>query len=144
MLELYNPERSLRSMNVMRLLAPLVVLLLIPALAPAALASGTRTNTLASTTKSVQKPGKRRTYRRTGRGAFFVPPPPPYMPSILPELAGTRIAEVEGLDAEEAPPENPYKKYFFSADGGDGPKPVEHRSGVSTWVVKPVSYTRRR
>lgn len=127
----------------MRLIALALAAVVISVLgAPASQASG---KSATATSKSHAKSHVRtHHYRRTGRGAYFVPPPPPYMPSIIPELRGTAISEIEGLDAEEAPPENPYQKYFFSADGSDAPKPVEHRSGVSTWTTKPVSYTHRR
>jgi hypothetical protein len=130
----------------MRLMALMVAM--ICACAPA-IASGeksTSSSGKANVQSQKKKIARKSTRRfRTGRGAYFVPPPPPYMPSILPELH--RVAEasspgaIEGELAEvEAPPEEPYKKYFYFASGFEI-KPVEHRSGVSTWRARPVSYT---
>lgn len=77
--------------------------------------------------------------RRSGRGAYFVPPPPAYMPSVLTELYVQRNAtpqEEEELEeaAVAAKPKNPYSKYFYTADAS-APKPVQARSGVSTWTA---------
>jgi hypothetical protein len=62
-----------------------------------------------------------------GRGAYFVPPPPPYAPSILPEsYAHVRTTDADAPVAEvaEKPPENPYRKYIFTRDAGDMPRVV--------------------
>jgi hypothetical protein len=60
-----------------------------------------------------------------GRGAYFVPPPPPYAPSILPETIARVRIEPEVTEAiAEKPPENPYKKYIFTRDAGDMPRVV--------------------
>ena len=79
--------------------------------------------------------------RSSGRGAYFIPPPPAYMPSILPELYAQHTvveAEEEELEpiavAEAAKPKNPYVKYFYTRDSS-APKPVQNRSGVSTWTA---------
>lgn len=71
----------------------------------------------------------------------LVPPPPAYMPSILPELYYKGdIEEEEEVDGEPSTntaavikPKNPYAKYFYSADHSV-PKAVQARSGVSTWT----------
>lgn len=95
-------------------------------------------------TKQTQAPtaqAKRKTPRRAfvARGAYFVPPPPAYMPSVLPELYAHRNVErVEDSEEEEVAvvaekPKNPYVKYFYSRDE-HAPKPVQSRNGVSTWV----------
>ncbi len=63
-------------------------------------------------------------------GAYFVPPPPANMPSILPELA-VRGASGESIEVKK--PVNPYKKYIYSRDGYEAPAPVEVRKGVTTW-----------
>jgi hypothetical protein len=61
-----------------------------------------------------------------GRGAYFVPPPPPYAPSILPEniVRGRATDSDEPKEVAEKPPENPYKKYIFTRDAGDMPRVV--------------------
>lgn len=71
----------------------------------------------------------------------LVPPPPAYMPSILPELYyQSNVAEGEEEEEEvpvvastPAKPKNPYAKYFYSADHVV-PKAVQARSGVTTWA----------
>ncbi len=63
-----------------------------------------------------------------GRGAYFVPPPPPYAPSILPEnVSHSRVINQSETVQEvaEKPPENPYKKYIFTRDAGDMPRVVK-------------------
>ncbi len=60
-----------------------------------------------------------------GRGAYFVPPPPPYAPSILPEtIANVRTQPDPSEELAEKLPENPYKKYIFTRDAGDMPRVV--------------------
>ncbi|HEY9731483.1 MAG TPA: hypothetical protein V6C89_06200 [Drouetiella sp.] len=64
----------------------------------------------------------------TGRGAYFVPPPPPYAPSILPENMqhGRSVEKAEEMaEVAEKPPENPYKKYIFTRDAGDMPRVIK-------------------
>lgn len=71
---------------------------------------------------------KTKRHTTTGRGAYFVPPPPPYAPSILPEsMAHVRTVEkVEPTEeVAEKPPENPYKKYIFTRDAGDMPRVIK-------------------
>lgn len=97
-----------------------------------------------STTKHSAKPAKvqlasastyhkwqHKTHGR--RGAYLVPPPPAYMPCVLPELyyhsSGTGITEV-AVAAKK--PENPYKKYI-QTPAGDAPEPIQTRKGVVTW-----------
>lgn len=64
----------------------------------------------------------------------LVPPPPAYMPSILPELAVKHNGLTQVADARivEKKPENPYKKYI-NTPFGETPMPVQSRKGVSTW-----------
>jgi hypothetical protein len=74
--------------------------------------------------------------------ARLVPPPPAYMPSILPEMyyRSRTVAAVEedsdeaeeGTPAIAAKPKNPYVKYFYSREGVI-PKGTQVRSGVTTW-----------
>ncbi|MBX9568179.1 MAG: hypothetical protein K2X77_04750 [Candidatus Obscuribacterales bacterium] len=91
-----------------------------------------------STKNTVKATKKRRV--ASGRGAYFVPPPPAYMPSVLPELYARQPLQIDEEEEEEvvaalAPkPKNPYVKYFYTRDE-HAPKPVQSRNGVSTWVV---------
>lgn len=87
-----------------------------------------------------QARGKTSKSSRKTRGARIahglVPPPPAYMPSILPEMYYQNEYEEAELDeAEELPAKkvNPYSKYFYSSSN-QVPKAVQARSGVSTWV----------
>lgn len=72
---------------------------------------------------------KSKKHAATGRGAYFVPPPPPYAPSILPETQSYNMGAVQQIEktAEiaEKPPENPYKKYIFTRDAGDMPRVIK-------------------
>lgn len=82
---------------------------------------------------TAQKSKKKAAPRKIARG--FVPPPPAYMPSILPELYYKHDADEAEIDeAEEKPVKkvNPYAKYFYSSSN-EVPKAVQARSGVSTW-----------
>lgn len=82
---------------------------------------------------------KRKRNHRAGIAARLIPPPPAYMPSILPELyyhktvAAEEVADEEDEDGLPAKPKNPYQKYFYSRDN-EVPKAVQARSGVSTWT----------
>ena len=66
----------------------------------------------------------------------LVPPPPAYMPSILPELymRNTNIVAEAATedDSENSPPVNPYAKYVYNRHE-EAPKPVQSRNGVSVW-----------
>jgi hypothetical protein len=104
-------------------------------------ATSQKTATTANTT-AVKRATVRKTTKRhvaSGRGAYFVPPPPAYMPSVLPELYARNPVindeeEEEVVAAVAVKPKNPYVKYFYSHDQ-QAPKPVQSRNGVSTWVV---------
>jgi hypothetical protein len=58
------------------------------------------------------------------------------MPTILPELVARRMhgqnVEVDGDDAEEQKPANPYVQYIHTPTG-DAPEPLESRKGVVIW-----------
>lgn len=99
----------------------------------------------AAVTKSTAKPPARKSTRKVYRSARLVPPPPAYMPSILPELyyrqhTKQQAPAVADAALGEEAPEEPMKKYFYSATDEDV-KPLQQRSGVSTWA--PVSYRQR-
>lgn len=78
---------------------------------------------------------KRHHYRHT---LGFVPPPPAYVPSILPELyLHTETAAADDDDTAAAvveKPVNPYAKYFYTRSG-ETPKATTARSGVTTWTT---------
>jgi hypothetical protein len=57
-------------------------------------------------------------------GHYLVPPPPPYAPSILPELK---------YGGQAPGPSHPYKKYVYSANGYEDPVPVKTHKTVTYW-----------
>jgi hypothetical protein len=63
---------------------------------------------------------------------YLVPPPPAYMPSILPELKTAENTE----SVEPAKPVNPYKKYVYTKEGHEGPPPVQPNKYVTYWNKK--------
>jgi hypothetical protein len=81
---------------------------------------------------SAKSPGSVQSHKRHHRyyryGAYFIPPPPAYMPSILPELSGGEVAAVKK-------PENPYRKYIYSRQGYEIPQPAQRRKGVTVWTA---------
>lgn len=88
----------------------------------------------ASSTKS-KKYSKKATLSHKRRSAWLIPPPPAYMPSILPELMVRHAAQPAREDVaneEDKKPENPYKKYIYTPSGSV-PEPVQTRKGVATW-----------
>jgi hypothetical protein len=85
------------------------------------------------TTKSSTAGNKKKSRRHIAKG--LIPPPPAYMPSILPELylrteTTPKQSDPEVQVAEK--PVNPYARYFYSRQG-DVPKATTARSGVTTW-----------
>lgn len=112
-------------------------------LADAAIAAPAHTNKAAQATKSKATTAKTRTAaakRKIARHIAhrLVPPPPAYMPSILPELYYQRnVAQDEDYGDEDVvaeKPKNPYAKYFYSRDN-EVPKAVQARSGVTNWAA---------
>ena len=69
-------------------------------------------------------PGDAKTRKRVTN--LLVPPPPAYMPSILPELT---IAP-----EKTAPkPANPTKKYIYTREGYEEPTPVKPNKHITYW-----------
>jgi hypothetical protein len=83
-------------------------------------------------TVSQNAPAEAKGRRQARPGYYLVPPPPAYMPSILPELKGVD-ANGNPIAIEPPKPKNPYKKYVFTAEGYDDPLPTTQRKGVSYW-----------
>jgi hypothetical protein len=66
---------------------------------------------------------------------FLVPPPPPYTPSMLPELQYSRYSQYsQRTDSAEAG--NPYSKYVYTRSGYEAPKPVQPNKYVTYWANK--------
>lgn len=74
------------------------------------------------------------------RAGYLIPPPPAYMPSILPETffvkAGkkanpspAKLAEAKSLKGEE-----PRPNYIFEVRGHETARPVFSRNGVTQWI----------
>ena len=97
--------------------------------ASASSASAKRTAAVAVTVqplqvRSIGRDTSKRAHRygvRSYGHSAFVPPPPAFMPSILPELTARRMrgdtTDDAGSDDDEPKPENPYKKYVHSPEG---------------------------
>jgi hypothetical protein len=80
---------------------------------------------------------------------YFVPPPPPYTPSVVPSALGMTNAQAVTADADDAvvkKPVNPYSKYIFTRNQGDMPQVVQpnphvsYYSGVETRILKHIDY----
>ncbi|HEY9775519.1 MAG TPA: hypothetical protein V6C81_17265 [Planktothrix sp.] len=68
---------------------------------------------------------------RIGRGSYFVPPPPPYQPSILPEMNGASASISPAVQAPK--PENPYSKYVYTRNAADAPTIIQPNRYVTVW-----------
>ncbi len=88
-----------------------------------------------SATVTKQQAKRRIAYRHKGK-SYLVPPPPPYAPSILPELAYAR--HHRGFKhAAHQEPEKVESKYIKlgvqSAEGYEDPEPVKPNKYVTYW-----------
>jgi len=73
---------------------------------------------------------------------YFVPPPPPYTPSIVPSALGMTYAQVVTADADGSvvmKPVNPLSQYVSTRNQGDMPQVVRPNPYVS---YDPVAETR--
>jgi hypothetical protein len=68
---------------------------------------------------------------RAGRGSYFVPPPPPYQPSILPEMSSA--GESDSVASVETKTVKPYSKYIYVRNQSDAPRVVQHNKYVTSW-----------
>jgi hypothetical protein len=68
---------------------------------------------------------------------WFVPPPPPYTPSMLPELQYSQMtASPSPVREESAEDLNPYSKYIYTRSGYDAPRRVQPNKYVTVWTNK--------
>ncbi len=99
----------------------------------------------AQSTQSVEA----KTSRNTSRIArnYFVPPPPPYTPSMVPSALGAMNAQAVTADANNAvveKPVNPYSKYIFTRNQGAMPQVVQanpyvsYNRGAETRILKHI------
>jgi|SRR5277367_4122724 len=66
---------------------------------------------------------------------FLVPPPPPYTPSMLPELQYGHYSQSSQRN-ESAEDGSPYSKYVYTRSGYEAPKPVQPNKYVTYWANK--------
>jgi hypothetical protein len=99
----------------------------------------------ALSTQSVEAKISRNSSRRARN--YFVPPPPPYTPSIVPSALGMTNAQAVTADADGAvveKPVNPYSKYILTRNQGDMPQVVQPNPyadpGVETRILKHIDY----
>lgn len=96
---------------------------------------------LVLTCESAEAKGKKSTHHKKGRKHgrvlghnYLVPPPPPYAPSIMPEL---HMMATRGLPKqahkEERKDEYPYSKYIFTAKKADAPRSVKLNHTTTVW-----------
>jgi len=89
--------------------------------------------------KSTAKHAKRRIAHR-GKGSYLIPPPPPYAPSILPELAYARARGYKKKAVEATVPDKEADSRTYhekvgvqSVDGYEEPEPVKQNKYVTYW-----------
>lgn len=104
--------------------------------------------------KPVNPYGKYILEAKTSRSSFrrarnyFVPPPPPYTPSMVPSALGMTNAQAVTADdaVVERPVVNPYSKYIFTRNEGNRPQVVQpnpyvtYDPVVETRILKHIDY----
>jgi hypothetical protein len=90
---------------------------------------------LVSTSQSaIAKSKKHYTAQNRHYSNYFVPPPPAYVPSILPERMMNNGASTEEAAADTDETEAyPYKKYIYTRQGSDAPRVVQPNKYVTYW-----------
>lgn len=97
------------------------------------------------------KASEAKTSRNSSRGAknYFVPPPPPYTPSMVFSALGMETSQAVMVDSDGAAVEKPvnsYSKYIFTRKQGDMPKVVQANTdaiydpGVETKIIKQIDH----
>lgn len=66
-------------------------------------------------------------------GAYFVPPPPPYTPSILPEYGISSMLDAQIQGNATAKVESPYSKYIYTRNPADAPQIVQPNKYITYW-----------
>jgi hypothetical protein len=93
----------------------------------------------ASTSSTVKKSSHKRARHIAHRGSgYLVPPPPPYSPSILPELAYARMhhKSVKPVQVAEETEEDEEKSSVWEASGHESTKGTQTNKGVMVWNKK--------
>lgn len=89
--------------------------------------------TVASPVAEAAKTSKRRTVIASKHRYSLVPPPPAYMPTILPELYYRGGVQSASVAAPVKTEENPLTKYVYQRSGEEV-KGVSSRKGVVNWA----------
>lgn len=63
---------------------------------------------------------------------YLVPPPPAYMPSILPEL---KVLAAREKVTQKRKADDPAKKYVYTRAGYEDPRPVRPNKHITYWNV---------
>lgn len=129
-----------------RLSAGLVIALVtFSASAQDGLAASTKTQAktvqkVAAKTTVAKRTTKRLVAHRARGKSYLVPPPPPYAPSILPEIAYRHARGYRKPAAAEAQVEKVESAYakvgVQAAEGYEDPEPVKKNPYVTTWNNK--------
>ena len=84
------------------------------------------------------QPASARTKTKNQRAphSYFVPPPPPFVPSIMPEMKRFYSNEVEA-DSDTGSgiqtPQSRWSKYIYVRNGYSAPQPVSTNKYVTYW-----------
>lgn len=88
--------------------------------------------------RNIHKTSSQKTGHTVKKGRYLVPPPPAYMPSILPETflarAVKKASPAVTKPATPKPEEEARPNYIFEARGHETARPAFTRSGVTQWI----------